>query len=74
MGTAEGFLTKEYGYVVLVLVLYCIFNLWMGFKVGTARKKYVNFYLFCDFDLFCCIFIYVFLSFYNYGFLLLLQF
>lgn len=44
MGTAEGFLTKEYGYVVLVLVLYCIFNLWMGFKVGTARKKYKVFY------------------------------
>ncbi|XP_010675204.2 uncharacterized protein LOC104891240 [Beta vulgaris subsp. vulgaris] len=44
MGTAEGFLTKEYGYVVLVLVLYCIFNLWMGFKVGAARKKYKVFY------------------------------
>ncbi|XP_019182699.1 PREDICTED: microsomal glutathione S-transferase 3-like [Ipomoea nil] len=33
-------LPKEYGYVVIVLVLYCFLNLWMGFQVGTARKKY----------------------------------
>ncbi|KAL9235195.1 hypothetical protein vseg_009980 [Gypsophila vaccaria] len=36
--------SKEYGYVVLVLVLYCIFNLWMGFQVGKARKKYKVYY------------------------------
>lgn len=30
---------KEYGYVVLVLVLYVFLNFWMGFQVGKARKK-----------------------------------
>ncbi|KAK9287946.1 hypothetical protein L1049_016391 [Liquidambar formosana] len=33
-------LPKEYGYVVLVLVLYCFLNFWMTFQVGKARKKY----------------------------------
>ena len=32
-------LTKEYGYVVLVLVAYAFLNFWMGFQVGKARKK-----------------------------------
>lgn len=31
---------KEYGYVVFVLVAYCFLNFWMGFQVGSARKKY----------------------------------
>lgn len=44
MGAEEGFLTKEYGYVVLVLVFHCIFNLWMAFQVGKARKKYKVYY------------------------------
>ncbi|XP_020253377.1 microsomal glutathione S-transferase 3-like [Asparagus officinalis] len=35
---------KEYGYVVLVLVLYCFLNIWMSFQVGKARKKYKVFY------------------------------
>ncbi|KAG6779018.1 microsomal glutathione S-transferase 3 [Populus alba x Populus x berolinensis] len=30
----------EYGYVVFVLVAYCFLNFWMGFQVGSARKKY----------------------------------
>ncbi|KAL9247963.1 hypothetical protein vseg_021332 [Gypsophila vaccaria] len=40
MGGIEVELSKEYGYVVLVLVSYCFFNLWMGFQVGKARRKY----------------------------------
>ncbi|KAJ8479280.1 hypothetical protein OPV22_023007 [Ensete ventricosum] len=35
---------SEYGYVVVVLVLYMFFNLWMSFQVGKARKKYKVFY------------------------------
>ncbi|KAM0936075.1 putative glutathione transferase [Dioscorea sansibarensis] len=35
---------KEYGYVVLVVVLYAILNFWMGFQVGKARRKYKVFY------------------------------
>ncbi|XP_021742021.1 microsomal glutathione S-transferase 3-like [Chenopodium quinoa] len=42
--TGEGFLAKEYGYVVLVLVFYCFFNFWMAFQVGKARKKYKVYY------------------------------
>ncbi|KAF5737720.1 microsomal glutathione S-transferase 3 [Tripterygium wilfordii] len=34
------YLPKEYGYVALVLVLYCFLNFWMGGQVGRARKKY----------------------------------
>ncbi|GLU10597.1 hypothetical protein SLE2022_273900 [Rubroshorea leprosula] len=34
------FLPREYGYVVLVLVLYCFLNFWMAAQVGKARKKY----------------------------------
>ncbi|KAH7850140.1 hypothetical protein Vadar_028447 [Vaccinium darrowii] len=37
-------LPKEYGYVVLTLILYCFLNFWMGFQVGKARKKYEVFY------------------------------
>ncbi|XAR73626.1 Glutathione transferase [Bertholletia excelsa] len=37
-------LPKEYGYVVLTLVLYCFLNFWMAFQVGKARKKYKVFY------------------------------
>ncbi|KAH7849700.1 hypothetical protein Vadar_021679 [Vaccinium darrowii] len=37
-------LPKEYGYVVLTLVLYCFLNFWMGAQVGKARKKYKVFY------------------------------
>ncbi|KAH7557011.1 hypothetical protein JRO89_XS11G0027900 [Xanthoceras sorbifolium] len=40
MSAAAEFLGKEYGYVTLVLVLYCVLNFWMGFQVGKARKKY----------------------------------
>ncbi|CAK7338822.1 unnamed protein product [Dovyalis caffra] len=31
---------KEFGYVAFVLVAYCFLNFWMGFKVGSARKRY----------------------------------
>ncbi|KAJ4755653.1 Microsomal glutathione S-transferase 3 [Rhynchospora pubera] len=31
---------KEYGYVVLDLVLYAFLNTWMSIQVGNARKKY----------------------------------
>ncbi|KAI6691366.1 hypothetical protein NL676_028194 [Syzygium grande] len=37
-------LPKEYGYVALVLVLYCLLNFWMAAQVGMARKKYQVFY------------------------------
>ncbi len=37
-------LPKEYGYVVLDIVLYCFLNGWMMFQVGKARKKYKVFY------------------------------
>jgi glutathione S-transferase len=37
-------LTKEYGYVVLVLVAYAMLNFWMSFQVGKARRKYKVFY------------------------------
>ncbi|KAJ4960723.1 hypothetical protein NE237_020633 [Protea cynaroides] len=40
MATLVELLPKEYGYVVLVFVLYSFFNGWMGFQVGKARKKY----------------------------------
>ncbi|CAL4943981.1 unnamed protein product [Urochloa decumbens] len=36
--------TKEYGYVVLVLVAYAFLNFWMSFQVGKARRKYKVFY------------------------------
>ncbi|OIW02627.1 hypothetical protein TanjilG_24078 [Lupinus angustifolius] len=31
---------KDYGFVAIVLVLYCFLNFYMGFQVGKARKKY----------------------------------
>ncbi|KAL6637054.1 hypothetical protein ACP70R_024626 [Stipagrostis hirtigluma subsp. patula] len=37
-------LTKEYGYVVQVLVAYAFLNFWMSFQVGMARRKYKVFY------------------------------
>ncbi|KAL3838767.1 hypothetical protein ACJIZ3_023358 [Penstemon smallii] len=36
--------SKEYGYVVLVLVFYCFLNFWMAAQVGKARKKYNVYY------------------------------
>ncbi|VFQ93530.1 unnamed protein product [Cuscuta campestris] len=33
-------LPREYGYVVIVLVLYCFLNFWMAIQVVKARKKY----------------------------------
>ncbi|XP_043696354.1 microsomal glutathione S-transferase 3-like [Telopea speciosissima] len=44
MASVVDLLPKEYGYVVLVLVLYGFFNSWMAFQVGKARKKYKVFY------------------------------
>ncbi|XP_062003598.1 uncharacterized protein LOC133722221 [Rosa rugosa] len=37
-------LPKDYGYVVLVAVLYSFLNFFMAFQVGKARKKYKVFY------------------------------
>ncbi|XWS46483.1 hypothetical protein CRYUN_Cryun14cG0071500 [Craigia yunnanensis] len=37
-------LGKEYGYVAIVVVVYCILNMWMGFQVAKARKKYKVYY------------------------------
>ena len=48
MGSGTGlgveFLGKEYGYVVIVVVVYCILNVWMGVQVGKARKRYKVYY------------------------------
>ncbi|KAF3321019.1 microsomal glutathione S-transferase 3-like protein [Carex littledalei] len=33
-------ISKEYGYVVLNLVVYALLNMWMSIEVGKARKKY----------------------------------
>ncbi|XVF12230.1 hypothetical protein REPUB_Repub08aG0097400 [Reevesia pubescens] len=38
------FLGKEYGFVVVVVVLYCFLNMWMAAQVGKARKKYKVYY------------------------------
>ncbi|XP_078444808.1 uncharacterized protein LOC144713938 [Wolffia australiana] len=37
-------LPREYGFVVLVIVLYGFLNFWMAFQVGRARKRYKVFY------------------------------
>ncbi|XP_058748084.1 uncharacterized protein LOC131620915 [Vicia villosa] len=37
-------LPKEYGFVAIVLVIYCFLNFYMTFHVGKARKKYKVFY------------------------------
>ncbi|XP_074585969.1 uncharacterized protein LOC141841687 [Curcuma longa] len=37
-------ITKDYGYVVLSLVLYIFLNFWMAIQVGKARKKYKVYY------------------------------
>ncbi|KAM7515940.1 hypothetical protein LguiA_005523 [Lonicera macranthoides] len=44
MAGVVDFPSKEYGYVALVLTLYCFLNFWMSAKVGLARKKYKVFY------------------------------
>ncbi|XP_074310680.1 uncharacterized protein LOC141646679 [Silene latifolia] len=44
MDGVQMVLAKEYGYVVLVLVLYCFLNFWMMYRVGKARKKYKVYY------------------------------
>jgi glutathione S-transferase len=31
---------RGFGNVAFVLVAYCFLNFWMGFQVGSARKKY----------------------------------
>ncbi|KAL1060015.1 hypothetical protein V6Z11_1Z134000 [Gossypium hirsutum] len=36
----EMIMGKEYGYVAIVVVVYCCLNMWMGFQVVKARKKY----------------------------------
>ncbi|KAK3026147.1 hypothetical protein RJ639_042590 [Escallonia herrerae] len=41
---AVELLPREYGYVVLVLVLYCFLNFYMAAQVGKARRKYKVFY------------------------------
>ncbi|GAB2287485.1 hypothetical protein Dimus_021861 [Dionaea muscipula] len=43
-GVEEVLLPREYGYVALVVVLYCFLNIWMAFQVGKARKKYKVYY------------------------------
>ncbi|XP_028768781.1 microsomal glutathione S-transferase 3-like [Neltuma alba] len=44
MANVMELLPKEYGYVALVLVLYCFLNFYMAAQVGKARKKYKVFY------------------------------
>ncbi|XP_042491663.1 microsomal glutathione S-transferase 3-like [Macadamia integrifolia] len=44
MAFVVDLLPKEYGYVILVFVLYGFFNVWMAAQVGKARKKYKMFY------------------------------
>ncbi|CAA6664868.1 unnamed protein product [Spirodela intermedia] len=41
---AVAMLPKEYGYVMLVIVLYAFLNFWMAFQVGQARRRYNVFY------------------------------
>ncbi|GMJ07812.1 hypothetical protein like AT1G65820 [Hibiscus trionum] len=40
----EELIAKEFGYVVVNVVLYCFLNMWMAYQVGQARKKYKVFY------------------------------
>ncbi|KAE9606070.1 hypothetical protein Lal_00025071 [Lupinus albus] len=40
MASLVELLPKDYGYVAIVLVIYCFLNFYMGFQVGKARKKY----------------------------------
>ncbi|CAL0317731.1 unnamed protein product [Lupinus luteus] len=40
MASLIELLPKDYGFVAIVLVLYCFLNFYMGFQVGKARKKY----------------------------------
>lgn len=46
-GVAAAVLPREYGYVVLVLVLYTFLNYWMAAQVGAARRRFfLSFFLF----------------------------
>lgn len=40
MGEVQMTVSSEYGYVILVIVLYSFLNVWMALQVGKARKKY----------------------------------
>ncbi|MED6189252.1 hypothetical protein PIB30_094040 [Stylosanthes scabra] len=40
MATITELLPKEYGFVAIVLVLYCFLNFYMAAQVGIARKRY----------------------------------
>ncbi|KAG6618032.1 hypothetical protein I3842_Q134200 [Carya illinoinensis] len=40
MGQVDLVLPKEYGFVAIVLVLYCLVNFWMAGQVGKARKRF----------------------------------
>ncbi|KAB2611912.1 microsomal glutathione S-transferase 3-like [Pyrus ussuriensis x Pyrus communis] len=40
MTSAVELLPKEYGYVILAVVLYTFLNFWMAAQVGRARKRY----------------------------------
>ncbi|KAG2710865.1 hypothetical protein I3760_04G049200 [Carya illinoinensis] len=40
MGQVDLVLPKEYGFVAMVLVLYCLVNFWMAGQVGKARKRF----------------------------------
>ncbi|XP_054817879.1 uncharacterized protein LOC129317585 [Prosopis cineraria] len=44
MANVLELLPKEYGYVAIVLVIYCFLNFYMAAQVGKARKKYKVFY------------------------------
>ncbi|CAL5189947.1 unnamed protein product [Lathyrus oleraceus] len=44
MAVLVDLLPKEYGFVAIVLVIYCFLNFYMTFHVGKARKKYKVFY------------------------------
>ncbi|KAK7300612.1 hypothetical protein RJT34_11460 [Clitoria ternatea] len=44
MSTVIELLPKDYGFVAIVLVLYCFLNFYMAGQVGRARKKYKVFY------------------------------
>ncbi|KAL8166696.1 hypothetical protein V2J09_008195 [Rumex salicifolius] len=44
MGEVQIMVPSEYGYVVLMIVLYSILNIWMALQVGGARKKYKVYY------------------------------
>lgn len=49
--------SKQYGYIILVVVFSYIVNMWLSFRVGKARKKYGVFYpkMYGDSVIFNCI-------------------